>query len=267
MARVAPGKDAAVGDVARERGEDLVQTVSATIGSMPVPGPAKGWRADAVFFLLLAVFLLVFPPARHTLGEGMALLATGHLGHFRAYLQSLGAWAVLVSITLMVVQALIVPLPVTIIMIANGLVFGLWTGTLVSFVGALLGAMAAYFIGHRFGRGLVQRLLPAAALREADRLMSRHGGWAIILGRWIPGVPCDPMSYAAGITHVPAIRFLVLTVVGLLPANLVMALLGVEAAGDVPLTYWVLGWAFIAVLWLAWRWRQRTILRARALRP
>src|SRR5579871_2541268 len=177
-------------------------------------GPARSWRADIVFFAALAIFLIAFPPARHTIGEGLALLATGHLGHFRDYLKSLGAWAVLVSITLMVVQALIVPLPVTIIMVANGLVFGLWPGTLVSLAGAFLGAIAAYAIGRGFGRGIVERLLPTAALKEADRLMHRYGGWAIIVGRWIPGVPCDPMSYAAGVTHLPAGRFSLLTIVG-----------------------------------------------------
>jgi len=220
--------------------------------------PVRSWRADVTLFLLLGIFLIAFPPARHTIGEGLALLATGHLGQFRDYLKSLGAWAILVSITLMVVQALIIPLPVTIIMIANGLVFGLWAGTLVSLTGAFVGAIAAYFIGRRFGRKLVQRLLPDSALREADRLMHRYGAWAIVAGRWIPGVPCDPMSYAAGITRVPATRFALLTIAGLLPANIMMALLGVEAAGDIPTAYWISGWALVVALYLGWRWRQKS---------
>jgi uncharacterized membrane protein YdjX (TVP38/TMEM64 family) len=225
---------------------------------MVSPRPVRSWRADVAVLALLAAFVLLFPPARHTIGEGLGLLATGHLGRFRDYLQSLGRWAVLVSIALMVVQALIVPLPVTIIMMANGLVFGLWPGTLVSLAGALLGALAAYAIGRGFGRGLVERLLPASALREADRLMQRYGAWAIVAGRWVPGVPCDPMSYAAGLTRVPPGRFSALTIAGLLPANVAMALVGVEAAGDIPTADWIAGWGGLLFLWLAWRlWLRR----------
>jgi uncharacterized membrane protein YdjX (TVP38/TMEM64 family) len=207
--------------------------------------------------LLLGVALIgligAIPPLRHLAVQGIPLLATGQLAQFQRYLQSLGAWAPVASIALMIAEALLVPIPVTVIMVANGLVFGLWRGMLVSLAGGLLGALAAYTIGRYFGRALVERLLPASSLRTADRLMAKYGGWAMVLERWIPGVPGDPVSYAAGLTGVGPATFLLFTTIGLVPANLATAYLGVHVAGDVPLRYWLSGLLLVGVCWLTWR--------------
>lgn len=212
-------------------------------------------RVNVPLILLagLAGLVLAVAPARHVLVGGGMLLATGQLAGFQQYLQSLGFWAPAVSITLMVAESLFVPVPVTIIMVANGLVFGVWTGMLVSLAGGLAGASAAYAVGRLLGRRLVTRLLPAASLREADRLMARYGTWAIVLERWIPGVPADPMSYAAGLTRIPVRTFLLLTLAGLVPAIAVTAYLGAEIGGDVPLRQWLSGWALAGLAYLAWR--------------
>src|SRR5205085_9621016 len=136
---------------------------------------------------------LAIPPIRITLTHELMLILSGHLGRFQEYLRSLGFWGPLVSTTLMVVQAIVFPVPVTLLMIANGLVFGVWAGMLVSFVGGLVGAIAAYVIGHQVGREAVSRLLSKSSLDAADRAMVRRGGWAVVIGRWIPGVPSDPI--------------------------------------------------------------------------
>ncbi len=153
----------------------------------------------------------------------------------------------------MTAEALLVPVPITIIMVANGLVFGLWPGMVVSLIGGLTGAIAAYAIGRWLGRALVERLLPSASLAAADRLMARYGSWAVVLERWIPGIPGDPMSYLSGLTRLPPLTFLALTTIGLVPANLVTAFVGTEVAGDIPIVYWIGGWTVALATWLIWR--------------
>jgi uncharacterized membrane protein YdjX (TVP38/TMEM64 family) len=185
------------------------------------------------------------------------LLATGQLGQFRHYLLSLGHWAPVVSIALMVAEALAIPVPVTIIMVANGLVFGVWRGMLVSLAGGLVGALAAYWIGRFVGRAVLERVLPDASLRMADKLMAKYGRWAIVLERWIPGVPGDPVSYIAGLTQMPTLSFFALTIVGLVPANLAAAYLGSQVAGDVPRRYWISGLVIVAAAWVGWRTTRR----------
>jgi uncharacterized membrane protein YdjX (TVP38/TMEM64 family) len=208
---------------------------------------ARLWTA----LLLVCAALALIPAVRSTLGHGLALLATGQLAQFQQFLRALGVWAPVVSIALMVAESLAIPVPVTIIMVANGLVFGTWRGMLVSFIGGMAGALAAYGVGRQLGRVIVARLLPASSLKAADDLMSRYGNWAVVLERWIPGVPGDPMSYAAGLTRMPVATFALMTTIGLAPANVVTAFIGEHVAGDVPLRYWFGGIGAIVVIWLA----------------
>lgn len=201
---------------------------------------------------LLALGLGV-PQVRVTLERGLWLLATGQLAQFQRYLHALGPWAPLISVVLMVLEALAVPVPVTLMMVANGLVFGIWGGGLVSIAGALAGALAAYAIGRWIGRTLIERIVPASSLQWADRLMGKYGKWAIVVERWIPGVPGDPVSYAAGVTCVPPGLFVALTLVGVVPAALTTALFGSAIAGDVPPIFWLSGLLLALVAIVAWR--------------
>jgi uncharacterized membrane protein YdjX (TVP38/TMEM64 family) len=195
----------------------------------------------ALLAVAVVAAVVAIPPVRTTFTHGLMLLLSGHLGKFQEYLRALGVWGPTVSIILMVASSIAFPVPVTVLMIANGLVFGVWAGMLVSFAGGLAGAVATYIIGRRLGRDAVSRLLSVSSLEAADRAMQRRGGWAIVIGRWIPGVPCDPISYVAGITRMPVVRFLLLTIAGLLPANLASAFVGAEAATDMRLEYWIFG--------------------------
>jgi len=235
------------------------------------PGPVFTGHLFKLIRPLLAVGLVILvvaiPPLRTTFSRGLELLVTGHLGQFQEYLRSLGLWGPIVSTILMVAASIAIPVPVTVLMIANGLVFGVWAGMLVSFVGGLAGAISTYFIGRRLGRDAVSRLLSTSSLDAADRAMHQRGGWAIVIGRWIPGVPCDPISYVAGITDMPVLRFLPLTVAGLLPANFATAFVGAEAATDMQLQYWIFGVLFaigVLCIWaLIHRHRKRGSMQRR----
>jgi uncharacterized membrane protein YdjX (TVP38/TMEM64 family) len=156
-----------------------------------------------------------------------------------------------------VLAALAVPVPLTIVMVANGLVFGVWRGALVSLAGGLLGAAAAYTIGRALGRTVLERWMPKASLDAADRVSQRYGAWAVVLERWIPGVPGDPMSSAAGFTRMPVLPFLGWTMVGMVPGNIVTAYAGSAIPGDVPLRYWLSGIALVAAAWIGWTWWRR----------
>jgi len=106
----------------------------------------------ALLVLLFIGWVGLVPIVRHTLYRGLYLLAMGHLGQFHEFLLSLGPWAAAVSTLLMISQSVAVPIPVTLLMVANGLVFGVWHGMLISFIGGFIGAVFAFYLGRRLGR-------------------------------------------------------------------------------------------------------------------
>jgi uncharacterized membrane protein YdjX (TVP38/TMEM64 family) len=207
--------------------------------------PQGNWRVAVVLGLAGAALIWLILPQRALLTTPLTLLATGQLMEFQIYLRSLGSWGYLTSVMLLIAGAVGLPLPAMIVMVADGLVYGTWLGMAVSFTGSLLGAAAAFAIGAHVGRR--QRDGRCHAAVSNDPVIRLYTPWAIVLGRWVPGIPGDPMSYAAGFTGMSVHWFLLLTVLALVPATFVTAFVGTEVTTDVTTPYWIFGLAMIAL--------------------
>jgi len=186
------------------------------------------WNLAAKTALLVglpAAYLLI-PPLRERVDHWIVLLGTVDVAAVRAYVQAAGVWAPLASIGLMVLQAVIAPLPAFVITFANAAVFGWAWGAAISWTGAMLGAALCYGLARWYGRGLVEKLTPPGTLQQFDRLSERWGLWAVLVARLLPFVPFDPVSYAAGLARIGFWRFLLATGAGQLPATIVYSLAG-----------------------------------------
>ena len=100
-------------------------------------------------------------------------------------IRSYGNWAVAASIGLMVVHSFL-PFPAEVVALANGLIYGMLFGTLVTWIGAMLGAQAAFWAARTFGASFVERHVPAARRARFDRWTARNGAAALVTMRLIP---------------------------------------------------------------------------------
>ncbi|MFQ5895674.1 MAG: TVP38/TMEM64 family protein, partial [Nitrospinota bacterium] len=121
----------------------------------------------------------------------LRLLAKGDIQGLRAYLLSFGAWAPVVSALLMILQSLIAPLPAFVVTIANGMLFGLFWGALLSWSSAMVAAALCFYLSRLLGRPLVERWVGETQLATFDRLVSRWGRWAVLVARLVPTVSFD----------------------------------------------------------------------------
>ena len=95
-------------------------------------------------------------------------------------IRSWGAWGVAGSIGLMVLHSF-VPFPAEILAIANGMVYGPFWGTVVTWVGAMLGAFLAFGLARRLGRPFVRAVVPAPRWQAVDSWSRRHGGGTLLI--------------------------------------------------------------------------------------
>ncbi|WP_433085725.1 TVP38/TMEM64 family protein [Dactylosporangium sp. CA-052675] len=160
----------------------------------------------------------------------------------RAAMAGLGWWAPVACAGLYAVACLS-PLPKTVLTLAAGALFGVAGGLAVVVCGALLGAVAALYLGRLLGRDAV-RWLAGGRLDAFDARLTRHGIWAIVVARLIPVVPFTAVNYLAGVTSVRLRDFVLGTAVGILPAT--TAYVTVGAYGWQP-GAWPL-WAALAAL-------------------
>ncbi len=176
-----------------------------------------------------------------------------------AMIRSWGAWGVLGSIGLMVAHSFL-PFPAEIIAIANGMVFGPLWGSVVTWVGAMLGASAAFGLARLFGRPFVQRMLSARHRQQLAFWSRERGGMTLLIGRLIPVIAFNLINYAAALTEISWWTFLWATGIGILPLTLLLNVLG-DRMLTMPLWAWLLIGATAALSWLILHIRWRAISR------
>ena len=182
--------------------------------------------AAAALFGLIYLFSAGF---RSELHRALGILGRGDIAGLRDYIVSFGLLAPVASSFLMVLQALVAPVPSFLITFANGLAFGVFWGWMLSLFGHVLAAAVCFGISRSLGRVPVEVLVGRAGLESADRWFAQWGMYAVFAARLIPGVAFDVISYAAGLTRMRFRNFLTATALGIFPQTLLYSFLGRQA--------------------------------------
>lgn len=194
---------------------------------------------SAAALAVLSVLYILVPGIHAFVNNAFKILSAADVQALRTYFLSFGPWAPIISALLMIFQSVIAPLPAFVITFTNGLVFGVWWGALLSWSSAMAGAGLCFYLARVFGRPLVEKIVGAHNLEFVDKFFEKYGKHAIIIARFLPFVPFDPISYGAGLTGMSFWGFFVATGIGQLPATIVYSYLGQSASGTVKVLLFV----------------------------
>lgn len=139
-------------------------------------------------------------------------------------LKAAGPLAGVIGVALLIADV-VLPVPSSLVMIAHGALFGVWTGTLLSLVGSVGCSLAGFAMG-RAGRDTVRRFVSDAEYARASRLLDRWGMAGIVATRPVP-ILAEVMSIIAGTT--PAMSWWQITIssiAGCLPPAIAYAVAG-----------------------------------------
>jgi uncharacterized membrane protein YdjX (TVP38/TMEM64 family) len=126
-------------------------------------------------------------------------------------------WA---PILLLVLYAVTAPFGISMFPLTiAGAAFGPVAGSVLNTIGIVLGAMTTFAAGRTLGRDFVVRFT-GKRLRKIEQVVNRQGFWPLVQVRFLP-VPYPLVNFAAALSAVPARRFVVASVIGLVPATLV----------------------------------------------
>ena len=184
----------------------------------------------------------------------------------QADIAGMGVWGLFAFVALYALVAL-TPIPVTIMAVTGGLVFGLPVGTVLSLVGVVIGCWGAYWLARGLGRETVLRLLGGHAQLVEERLEG-GGFFAVCTLRLLPGVPYWPVNYGSGALGIRSHDFLVATALSSLPGQLSLVAIGAFIADPSVLHGAAVGISWVAVIALTIlsfrRWRSTRLDQAGA---
>lgn len=122
-------------------------------------------------------------------------------------------------------------LPGSILTLGAGVVFGVVFGAIYVFIGATLGAIAAFLVGRYIARGWVsQKIADNQKFAAIDRAVAHEGFKIVLLTRLSPIFPFNLLNYAFGVTGV-SLKDYALASIGMLPGTIMYVYIG-SLAGD-----------------------------------
>jgi uncharacterized membrane protein YdjX (TVP38/TMEM64 family) len=142
-----------------------------------------------VVFIILAIILIRFTPVK-------TYLTADALGSF---LETAGLWAPILYMVIYAVGVCLF-LPGTLLTGLGAAIFGAYWGFLYVWIGAMMGASAAFFIGRTLGREFAASLI-GEKLKKYDDAIERNG-FATVLYLRLVYFPFTPMNFGMGLTKV-----------------------------------------------------------------
>ena len=166
-------------------------------------------------------------------GVALAVILAATLGDVRGWLISiveslagLGPWGLPLFVVLYVVVT-VLALPAVVLTLGGGAVFGVARGAVVVWLGATLGATAAFVVGRYLARGWVERRLAGhPGFHAIDDAVARDGWRIVLLTRLSPAFPFVLLNYAFGVTRVALRSYVAASAVGMIPAIVMYTYLG-----------------------------------------
>lgn len=144
---------------------------------------------------------------------------------FPEKLRELGIWGQLGVILLMIIHCFI-PFPAEFLALAAGNVYGFIHGTILVWIGAMVGATLSFSLAKWLGRPFVEWMLPEKHQDKLDKWTEEQGAMTLLISRFIPLIAFNLINYAAGLTKVSWWTFLWTTGLGILPITAITVYMG-----------------------------------------
>lgn len=157
-------------------------------------------------------------------------------------LQQTGGWAPVLYIGLFILLPTFF-FPVAVLALAGGLLFGLWWGSVYTFIGAVLNCALMFLLARYVGRSQVQRLVEQKLSPQWQRRLQmadgKEGFLLLIILRLIPAVPYNLINYTFGLTGISFSSYLLASAIGIIPGTFAFINIGDKTLQAGSPSFWI----------------------------
>ncbi|QED47169.1 TVP38/TMEM64 family protein [Cytobacillus dafuensis] len=137
------------------------------------------------------------------------------LDHIMELIEKYRSFGPLPGILLPFLEAFLPFLPLFLFVMANANAFGLWLGFLLSWIGAILGALLVFFIVRKFGQKRMLRVLKKH--QKVQKLMAwveKHGFGPLFILLCFPFTPSAVVNIVAGLSKISIAQYMLAVLTG-----------------------------------------------------
>lgn len=158
------------------------------------------------------------------------LLLSGDVSRMAELLQSYGPWAMVISFVLDVVVNALGFLPSIFFSTANGLLFGLVPGIIISWLAETVGVVISFMIMRYVLRDSAHKIIEKSSfLLKVDDFSGRNGLAVMLFARAIPYFPSGIITALGAISQISLRDYIIANLIGKLPSTALEVLVGHDA--------------------------------------
>jgi len=172
------------------------------------------------------------------------------------FINSFGAGAPAVFIIIQILQVLFAPVPGEATGFIGGFLFGTVKGFLFSSIGLSIGSCLNFIIGRFLGERYIRKVISDDYLNRFDIFVKRQGIIVIFILFIFPGFPKDYLCLFLGLSTLPFKVFIILAIIGRMPATFLLSLQGAYLFEQNYLVFALVFCLCILLFLLAYRYKE-----------
>ena len=179
----------------------------------------------AVLLVMLVVGVQLLAPDffRHTL----QLVVNGNVTGLVEYLRSFGPWAILISFLLDVLINAASIFTSIFLSTANGLIFGLPLGILISWLAETVGVVISFYLMRFFFRSTAEAIIAKSdSLKHIDEVSGEHGLEWMAFARTLPYFPSGILTAIGAVSSISARDYIIANLIGKFPSTALEVVIG-----------------------------------------
>ena len=180
-----------------------------------------------VAVLLVALFGLIHFFAQDFFTNTIKLAVSGNVNGLVEYLRSFGPWAIVVSFFLDVLINAGSIFPSIFLSTANGLIFGLPLGILISWLAETVGVVISFLLMRFFFRSTAEKLIAKSnSLKHIDEASGKHGLEWMAFARALPYFPSGILTAVGAVSSISVRDYVIANLIGKFPSTALEVVIG-----------------------------------------
>lgn len=186
----------------------------------------KFCTAALLIFVVGAIYLFNpgFFPALWT------ITTSGDIEKIAEYLRSFGVWAMLFSFIIDVLINALGFLPSIFISTANGVVFGIGWGVVISWLAETVGVVISFILMRSILRSSAEKLIAKSNyLKKVDEFSGENGFKMMLIARTLPYFPSGIITAVGALSQISLRDYIFANLIGKFPSTALEVIIGHDA--------------------------------------
>lgn len=199
-------------------------------------------------FLLLLLVLTYFlhQPFQVFIDTTVDVIMSDDRERTQDYFKEFGILGPLAIVVFIILQMFLIIFPSWLPIIIAVMAYGFWLGVLISLIGVTIASTIGYYIGIKLKGAFLNKILGEKNMKKMDFWISNYAFGTVVLFRISPFLSNDAISFIAGMLEMTYKKFIIATLVGMVPLSIAVAYFSKDISTLEDGLYWIGGAGLVA---------------------